>query len=170
MSDLPAPWLVENVGLIPRDRPILDVACGRGRHALFLARQGWAVHAVDRRPEVLSDVLVSAAAAGLAITVEKIDLEAGAPSLGDGHYGGVVVFHYLYRPLMSAIIRAVAPGGVLVYETFTAGQAQRGHPKNPAFLLADGELPQLVRPLEILRAREGEFDGKLLASVVAARR
>lgn len=170
MLEAPAAWLVDNIDLIPRGRAVLDVACGHGRHALFLARHGWPVHAVDRDAGVLEQLRSVAKARRLPITIEEIDLEVGTPSLGDRRYGGVVVFNYLHRPLMPAITAAVAPGGVLVYETFTAGQARRGHPKNPAFLLDEGELPRLVMPLEVMRSREGEFDGKLLASVVAARR
>ena len=82
----------------------------------------------------------------------------------------MLVFNYLHRPLMPAIVDAVEPGGVLIYETFTAGQAQRGRPTNPAFLLRDGELPALVAPLAVLRAREGDFEGRLVSSIVAARR
>jgi hypothetical protein len=79
------------------------------------------------------------------------------------------VFNYLHRPLMPVIVEAVASGGILIYETFTVAQARRGHPKNPAFLLDDGELPRLVAPLKVLRAREGEFHGSFVASVVAVR-
>ena len=72
-------------------------------------------------------------------------------------------------PLFPRLVKAVAPGGVLVYETFLVSQAERGHPRNPAFLLEPGELPRLVHPLEVLRSREGDFDGAMLASVVARR-
>jgi SAM-dependent methyltransferase len=170
VHEAPAAWLVDNIDLIPRGRGVLDVACGHGRHALFLARQGWPVHAVDRDAAALEQLRAVVEASGLPVTIEEIDLEAGTPSLGDRRYAGVIVFNYLHRPLMPAITGAVAPGGVLVYETFTAGQARRGHPKNPDFLLDEGELPRLVKPLEVMRWREGDFDGKLLASVVAARR
>jgi hypothetical protein len=70
---------------------------------------------------------------------------------------------------MPAIVEAVAPGGVLIYETFTIAQAARGRPRNPAFLLNPGELPELVEPLRIVRAREGEFEGRCVASIVAMR-
>ncbi len=102
-----------------------------------------------------------------AIATDVIDLEADAVSLGQSVYGAILVFNYLHRPLMPVLIDALAPGGVLIYETFTRGQAARGHPRNPAFLLDDGELPRLVRPLEVVRSFEGERDGNLIASVVA---
>ena len=149
---------------------MLDVASGRGRHTLHLAARGWRVHAVDRDPDALA--ALRQAASGLAgeVTTECLDLESGTPSLGVRRYGAVLVFNYLHRPLMPAIVDAVEPGGVLIYETFTAGQAQRGRPTNPAFLLRDGELPALVAPLAVLRAREGDFEGRLVSSIVAARR
>jgi SAM-dependent methyltransferase len=142
---------------------VLDVACGKGRNALFLARSGWSVHAVDRDADALARL-------DRLVTTEVVDLESGTPALGHREYGAVIVFNYLHRPLMPAIVEAVAPGGVLIYETFTAGQRARGHPRNPAFLLREGELPTLVAPLDVVRSREGEFDGKLVASLVAVRR
>jgi SAM-dependent methyltransferase len=81
----------------------------------------------------------------------------------------IVVVHYLHRPLFPALIEALAPGGVLVYETFTRAQAARGKPTNPDFLLEPGELLDLVQPLEILASREGDFDGRMIASVIARR-
>lgn len=149
---------------------MLDVASGRGRHALVLAASGWPVHAIDRDADALAALRRAAQAINASLTTECLDLESGTPSLGPALYGAVLVFNYLHRPLMQAIVEAVGPSGVLIYETFTTGQALRGHPRNPAFLLQDGELQRLVQPLEILRSREGEFDGKLVASVVARRR
>ena len=147
---------------------VLDAASGRGRHARALAAAGWRVHAVDRDADALALIDADAAFGG-AITTEAIDLEAPGVSLGEGVYGAVLVFNYLHRPLLPVLIAALAPGGVLVYETFTRGQAARGHPRNPAFLLEEGELPRLVRPLEVVRWFEGERDGNLLAAVVARR-
>jgi SAM-dependent methyltransferase len=170
VAEDPSLWLRENIDLIPRDQRVLDVASGTGRHALFLARLGWMVHAVDRDVARLQTLMDAAAQQGLAVTTEVVDLETGTPLLGSRAYGAVLVFNYLHRPLMPALVDAVATGGVLIYETFTKGQALRGHPRNPAFLLQDGELPTLVAPLEILRTREGEFDGRLVASIVATRR
>ena len=166
----PSKWLVENLDVIPRGGMVLDVACGSGRHAIFLAERGWRVHAVDRDPGVLGPV-GQVGRVGLVgeITTECLDLEAGHPTLGDGLYDAVIVFNYLHRPLMPAIVRAMRPGGVLIYETFTVGQAERGRPRNPDFLLRDGELPTLVAPLRVLRAREGDFEGALVASIVAVR-
>jgi tellurite methyltransferase len=169
MADRPAGWLVENVDLIPGGSRVLDVASGRGRNALYLATAGWPVHAVDRSQEALDTLRETAAALGAPITVECLDLESGSPALGAGQYGAVIVFNYLHRPLMPAIVAAVAPGGVLIYETFTIAQASRGRPTSPAFLLQDGELPTLVAPLVTVRSREGEHEGKFVSSIAARR-
>jgi SAM-dependent methyltransferase len=162
-----APWLAAHVELMAPSAHVLDVASGRGRNALFVAATGRSVHAIDRDAAALAALSAIAAERGLPITTEVVDLETGSPDLGRELYGGVVVVNYLHRPLLPAILDALAPGGVLIYETFTIGQAERGHPRNPAFLLRAGELRELVRPLRVLDFREGEFDDKLVASVAA---
>jgi rhodanese-related sulfurtransferase len=166
----PSTWLIENADLLPRGGRILDVACGRGRHALLLASAGFEVRAIDRDPDAIAFVRETAARLSLRLEAEVVDLETDPPpSLGDA-VDAVVVFNYLHRPLMPAIRDAVGPGGRVFYETFTTRQAERGHPKNPAFLLRNGELAESVAPLSILRSREGEVDGRFVASVVAERR
>ena len=166
----PSEWLVAHLALIARDHPVLDVAAGRGRHAMFLAERGWSVHAVDRDATTLAALETHARSHGLAIRASCIDLETGDVDLGVAEYGTVVVFNYLHRPLVPALVRALRPGGIVVYETFTMRQRERGHPRNPAFLLNDGELLDLVTPLVVLDHREGEFDGRFLASVAARKR
>jgi SAM-dependent methyltransferase len=163
----PALWLRANTDLIARDQTVLDVACGRGRHALWLARHGWRVHAIDRDAAALAAIDAQANASRLPLTTECCDLEVASPDLGIDRYGAIIVFNYLHRPLFPLLIRALRPDGVLIYETFTIGQRERGHPKNPSFLLEEGELARRLSPLVILRSREGDFDGKLLASVAA---
>ena len=166
----PSRWLIENLDVLPNGRRVLDLACGRGRHTLALAAAGWPVHAIDRDRDELNAIEQAAIGLPGTVTTESCELEAGPISLGVNHYGAVLVFNYLYRPLLPAIFDALEPGGVLLYETFTRGQAARGHPRNPAFLLDDGELPRLVAPLDVIRTFEGERDGNLISSVVAVRR
>jgi rhodanese-related sulfurtransferase len=164
----PSTWLIENADLLPRGGKVLDVACGRGRHALLMASAGFDVHAIDRNPAAIAFLDATAKRLRLTLTTEVVDLETELPpSLGVAAYDAVFVFNYLHRPLMPAICAAPKPGGRLFYETFTAEQAERGHPKNPAFLLADGELPALVKGLTVLRSREGDVDGRFIASIVA---
>jgi tellurite methyltransferase len=164
---LPSDWLIAHLTRIARDQPVLDVAAGRGRHALYLAERGWSVHAVDRHADALTTLDAHARSRHLPLRTSCIDLEAGPVDLGIETYGAVLVFNYLHRPLMPALVRALMPGGVLLYETFTARQRERGHPRNPAFLLTEGELPLLVAPLTVVAAREGEFNDRFIASVAA---
>jgi rhodanese-related sulfurtransferase len=165
----PSPWVFECGDLIPRAGRALDVACGRGRHALLLASTGLHVTAVDRDAEALARLQAQADRLDLPVTTRLLDLETGTPDLGDDGYDLVLVTRYLHRALMPQLLLSLAPGGVLLYETFLAQQAEVGHPKNPDFLLQPGELRQLVAPLEVLREFEGEFDGNWIAAVAARR-
>jgi rhodanese-related sulfurtransferase len=165
----PSSWLVANTALVPHGSRTLDVACGRGRHALFLAGAGYMVRAIDRDADRVERLGALARRLRLPLDAEVVDLERGNVDLGDGEWGLVLVFHYLHRPLFPALVRALRPGGVLLYETFTKQQASRGRPRNPEFLLEPGELPDLVAPLEVVRQREGEYDGRHVASVAARR-
>ena len=114
---------------------VLDVACGGGRHARLLAAHGCKVTAVDRDP-----------ASGQALAGEPniefivADLEAGAWPLGDAQFDVIVVTNYLHRPLFPALMNALASGGLLIYETFAAGNAAFGKPSNPDYLLRPREL------------------------------
>jgi SAM-dependent methyltransferase len=165
----PSRWLVENADLLPPAGLALDVACGSGRNALFLAAAGFRVRALDRDPEALARLTASATRLGLPVDAEAVDLERPGAELGDAACALIVVTHYLHRPLFPALRRALAPGGVLVYETFTVDQAAQGRPSNPAFLLEHGELRRLLAPLEVLRERDGLFEGRRVAGVVALR-
>ena len=166
----PSSWLIENADLLPRGGKVLDVACGRGRHSLLMASAGFDVRAIDRDPDAIALLRDTAERMSLRIEADVIDLETDPPpDLGQGAFDAVLVFRYLHRPLMPALRQALKPGGRLFYETFTTRQAERGHPKNPDFLLRDGELVAAMAPLTILRSREGELDEAWIASVVAER-
>jgi tellurite methyltransferase len=163
-------WLTDNRDLWPTGGHALDIACGRGRHALLLAQAGLHVRAIDRDPDAIAEVRAAADRLALPIEADLVDLETDPPpSLGASRYDMIVVINYLYRPLMPMIRAAVKPGGRVFYETFSTRQAARGKPRNPAFLLEDGELPELMKPFVILRSREGDFDGRFIASIVAER-
>ena len=165
----PARWLTDHAALLPPRGEALDVACGSGRHAIWLAERGLRVHAVDRDAAAIAGLRAEADRRGLSIDAEVLDLEAGTAPIARERYDLIVVVHYLHRPLFAGLVAALKPGGLLVYETFTAGQAARGKPTNPAFLLNEGELRELAWPLEILVDREGDFDGRLIAGLIARR-
>ncbi len=169
--DGPSSWLLACADLLPRGpggRPdALDVACGFGRHALLLASAGYRVHAIDRDPDRVRFVQEMADRLGFDVRGDVRDLESGEARLEPDACDLAIVTHYLHRPLFPALVRTLRRGGVLLYETFTTAQAACGQPQNPAFLLEPGELPRLVAPLRVLRQREGEFEGRMVAAVAA---
>lgn len=135
---MPSPWIVEWAGLIAPDAAVLDIAAGGGRHTRFFADRSHEVTAIDRN--------VGALTVQPNVEVVQADLEDGSPwPLPGRSFGAVVVTNYLHRPLFPALIGALAPGGVLLYETFMEGNERFGHPRNPEFLLKDGELLDIVR-------------------------
>lgn len=139
-ADEPSAWVRRFAPLIPAGGRVLDLACGKGRHACFLAGLGHAVEAVDRDAELLSRLVGRAG-----ISLRQADLEGG-PWPYYGHaFDGIVVTNYLHRPLMPNLLGAVAEGGVLIYETFMVGNERFGKPADPAYLLRVGELLELVR-------------------------
>jgi SAM-dependent methyltransferase len=134
-----SPWVLRFAPLMPAGE-VLDLACGSGRHVRLLTELGHPVLAVDRDPQAL------AACAAPGVVTEQHDLENGAPWPYTGRkFAGVVVTNYLHRPLFKHLFEALAPGGVLVYETFTFGNARYGKPSNPDFLLRSGELIEQAR-------------------------
>lgn len=139
----PSPWLLRWMHLVAPGGAVLDLACGRGRHARLLAERGHAVTAVDRDREALA-----ALAGAPGIEPLYADLEDGAPwPFGGRRFAAVVVFNYLHRPLFPHLAAALAGGGVLIYETFAAGNERFGRPSNPHFLLRPGELLDAFGPL-----------------------
>ncbi len=133
-------WVVAHVGLIPANGVVLDLACGGGRHARFLRARGHKVVAVDRD---LSRVIDLRDDSGVELI--ETDLEDGrALPFLEGDYAGVVVTNYLHRPLLPALVAAVATAGALIYETFAVGNERFGRPSQPEFLLRRGELLAVV--------------------------
>jgi SAM-dependent methyltransferase len=136
----PSPWVIRYASLIPPDGPILDVACGAGRNARFFLDQERTVVAVDRDLSRLGDLLNHPALEAI-----EVDLEDGRPfPLAGRRFAGVVCTNYLYRPLLAALVAAVAPTGAFIYETFAEGHQRYGRPTRPEFLLRRGELRAAV--------------------------
>jgi len=126
--------------LIAPGGPILDVACGGGRHTRWFLEQGRCVVAVDRDLAPIADLLQHPA-----LEAVEADLEDGRPFPLLGRcFAGVVCTNYLHRPLLALLVAAVAPGGVLLYETFTEGHQAFGRPTRPDFILRSGELRAAV--------------------------
>lgn len=147
----PSTWVCRFARLIAPGGAVLDLACGRGRHARYLAALGYRVEAVDRDSEALATL---AGMAGIAVC--RADLEGSPWPYPRGRFDGIVVTNYLHRPLMAALLDALRPGGVLIYETFALGNQKLGRPSNPEYLLRPGELLQWVEGrLQVLAFEQG---------------
>ena len=136
--------------------PLLDLACGGGRNTLAAARAGLPIIGIDQDAKALARLDRVASEAGLDLSCVRADLETsfGIP-IKSRSCGAVLVFRFLYRPLAPAIATLLAPGGLLLYETFTIHQKNLSQgPRNPAFLLESGELTTLFPTLEILAFEE----------------
>ncbi|MBI5109403.1 MAG: methyltransferase domain-containing protein [Rhodocyclales bacterium] len=155
MSGNASQWVRRFAPLIVPGGRVLDLACGSGRHSLFLARQGYQVEAVDRDAAAIAEL----AAQEPGISTRAADLEGGPWPYYGRVFEGIVVTNYLFRPLLPQIMNALEVGGVLIYETFMVGNERFGKPSNPAFLLRQGELPDVLRPrLNIVAFEQGEVE------------
>lgn len=147
-------WVRRWSPLLAPGASVLDVACGHGRHLRWFAALGHPVTGIDRD----SQALVSARGVGELV---EADIETGPWPLGGRRFGAVVVTNYLWRPLLPIILASTAPGGVLIYETFAAGNETVGKPSRPDFLLQPGELLQLcVHPDWHVVAFEDGFEAR----------
>jgi SAM-dependent methyltransferase len=134
-------WVARFADLVPKGGRVLDVAGGGGRHTRFFLQRGHPVTIVDRDTSGVADL-----GGDPNVDIIEADLEAGQPWPFAGRaFDGVVVTNYLWRPILGDIVASVAPGGVLLYETFAKGNEQFGHPRNHDFLLKPGELLDAVR-------------------------
>ncbi len=142
MTTPASPWVSRFLPPAPLGGRLLDVACGGGRHLRRGLARGWSVTGIDRDLAGVADLAGEKRAELIAA-----DLETGAPwPLAGRRFQAVVVTNYLWRPMLPSIIAAVADDGLLIYETFAAGNARFGRPSNPDFLLQPNELLEAVRP------------------------
>ena len=149
----PSAWIRRWTHLIAPGGKVLDVACGSGRHTRWFAAHGFHVTAVDR------DAAATRGLVGVADEVVEADLESAAWPLPGRSFDGVVVTNYLWRALMPTLVASLAGGGVLLIETFGAGNELVGKPSNPNFLLRTGELLGLTRGLRVVAFEDGFLTG-----------
>ena len=128
-------WVRRYAGRIAPASNVLDLACGNGRHARYLASLGHQVTLIDRDLSGVSDLADDDRYERI-----KHDLEHSPWPLAERKFGGIVVTNYRYPPLYPDLIAALSDGGTLIYDTFAIGNERFGHPRNPAFLLKPGEL------------------------------
>jgi SAM-dependent methyltransferase len=137
----PSAWIMCWAGLVRAKGEVLDLACGSGRHARHFLGLKHNVVCVDRDVSGVEDLRTHPV-----VEIVQADLEDGSPwPLSSRRFAGVVVTNYLHRPLFPALIEALGPGGVLLYETFAVGNEKYGKPSKPDFLLRDGELLEMAR-------------------------
>jgi len=140
----PSPWVVRFAPLVRPHGPVLDVACGSGRHLRHFLNRGHPVTGVDRDLRGVRDLADRTSGANSGVTLLEADLENGGDWPVPGTFAAVIVTNYLYRPIFPALLAALEPGGVLIYETFAQGNQRLGRPSSAGFLLRPGELLEKV--------------------------
>ncbi|OGP65812.1 MAG: hypothetical protein A3K22_05110 [Deltaproteobacteria bacterium RBG_16_42_7] len=166
----PSKLLVELLYCLPTGRA-LDIACGEGRNAIFLAKNGYDVDAVDSSGVAIERGIATAAKDNVKVNFVQADLEQY--QIPAESYDLIINFNYLQRTLAPAIKRGLKRGGVVVFETYTLEQQAIGPPKNPEFLLKPNELLKMFEGLHIFFYREGIFEEegrkKAIASLAGKR-
>jgi SAM-dependent methyltransferase len=162
--EAPSPWVQRWAHLLAPQSRVLDVASGAGRHSRFFASLGHSVTAIDRDTAALA-LLADAAQVHCILA----DIENGTWPLTGQRFGAVVVTNYLWRPLLPTLLASLAPGGVLIYETFARGNETVGKPSRPDFLLQTGELLQTCAHLRVVAYEDGflEAPARFVQRIVA---
>ncbi|MDB5889249.1 MAG: methyltransferase type 11 [Polaromonas sp.] len=157
--EAPSAWVQRWSHLVQPGATVLDVACGHGRHARWFYERNHALALVDRSQAAI-DFIAAAIPSRATQTVETVvaDIENGPWPFENRQFGGVIVTNYLWRPLMPTLLASVAPGGLLIYETFAQGNETVGKPSRPDFLLRSGELLALCRSLHVVGYEDGFED------------
>jgi len=148
-SKAPSPWVERFASLIPKGGIVLDLACGSGRHTRYLSAMGYRLLAVDIDVARVEDLSKNEN-----VEIMKADLEAGDWPFSERQFDGIVVTNYLHRPHLPRLVESLAPGGVLIYETFAKGNEKLGRPSNPDFLLNPAELLDAFAPRLTIMAYE----------------
>lgn len=166
----PSSLLIRMLSSCPSGRA-LDIACGEGRNAVFLAKQGYIVDAVDASPVALERGRCVAEDEGQSVNFIKADL--GEYQIEAESYNLIINFNYLQRSLIPAMINGLKKGGVILFETFTLEQKEIGSPRNPDYLLEPNELLRLFEGMHVIFFREGVFEEegrkKAISSIVVKR-
>ena len=147
-------WVQRWTHLLPESGSVLDVACGRGRHARWFHQRGLRVVAVDRSAQAIASIDLPS----VRCETHVADIENGPWPFAGRQFDAVVVTNYLWRPLLPTLLASLAPGGVLIYETFAAGNETVGKPSRPDFLLKPGELLKVCQALRTVAFEDGYED------------
>jgi SAM-dependent methyltransferase len=171
-SETISPWVARWSHLVPAGSAVLDVACGLGRHALHFSKLNHPIASVDIARAAIDEVAKRLPPTAQ-LKVADIEngpwpfMESGAPQ----QFGAVVVTNYLWRTLLPTLVASVAPGGVLLYETFAAGNETVGKPSRPDFLLRPGELLAACAGLRVVAYEDGFLSApeRFVQRIVAVR-
>jgi tellurite methyltransferase len=169
----PMESLLAQLGLLNKpdwSHPVLDLACGKGDKGLKLVEQAIPVVFADRSSTALEVIKQQISESGLPGRLWQVDLEKDGINPFAGHqFGAIICFRYLHRPLFPALLDAVIPGGMVIYETFTTENRRFGRPNNPDFLLQPGELNTLFKAWDVTHHYEGiqHHPERAIAQIVA---
>jgi SAM-dependent methyltransferase len=153
-SEPPSAWVQRWSHLVAVGGVVLDVACGQGRHAYWFYERNHPVALVDRAQAAIESIAIPAPACEAVVA----DIENGPWPFAGRQFAAVVVTNYLWRPLLPTLLASLAPGGVLIYETFTQGNESVGKPSRPDFLLRTGELLEVCKGLRVVAFEDGFQD------------
>ena len=152
-TEPPSAWVKRWSHLVRPQGSVLDVACGHGRHASWFFEQNHPLVLVDRSRDAINDIASRIPANAFEAVVA--DIESGPWPFAGRQFDAVIVTNYLWRPLFPTLLASLAPGGVLIYETFTQGNETVGKPSRPDFLLRSGELLSACQELRVVAFEDG---------------
>jgi SAM-dependent methyltransferase len=152
-NEPPSAWVKRWSHLVTPGGVVLDVACGYGRHAHWFYERNHPLAVVDRAQAAIDSIATAIPAEACEAVVA--DIENGPWPFAGRQFAGVVVTNYLWRPLLPKLTGSLAPGGVLIYETFTQGNETVGKPSRADFLLRPGELLEVCRALRVVAFEDG---------------
>ena len=156
LPESPSEWLVAHSALLAGGGRALDVACGDGRNALYLAQLGYMVDAIDVSDVAIDALRTATAERGLTMTIAPRVVDLEREPLPAGPYDVIVMTNFLQRDLFEPLQEALSPGGLLVFETLARCHVDElGHSFNPAYLVEPGELPRAFARLEVVDHHEG---------------
>jgi len=162
----PSSWVIKYANYVPKNSKVLDLACGMGRHTQLFMGRGCHVTAVDIDTQGLQEFANSPNC-----QIVEMDIEQSEDWLLSQDFNCIVVTNYLHRPIMKHLANALAPEGILIYQTFMSGNEKFGKPSNPDFLLKKDELMETFEDeLEVIAFSQGLTSKPSMMQQICARK